>query len=285
MTAGRFREEIAYLVEAAQEYFDRQYERPGIQVFTELDRNLEWRPSLHFKGPNHQIIAAEATEEPFPSIMKVWAQDVLQVYKPVSVYVICPENAVLAKSNQPHVRNLREYGFGLLTVNDELIVTQQFDCIPLILHIPEQEFFSAIRGITRKAVRLRVKDAFRRYQTGPRNAVQELRQLLEDLVNGTVREAIDAGHLPAGVADAPLANKVDELQTTPGFTGSRAELAGVRHFIATYGNPASHAPRTATQAYQELEQCKVGFRTGVQIVKGLEAAILGSGYRLRFGTS
>ena len=124
------------LAQVAENYFNRIRENPSIKKGEQIDSKLSWKPSLHFQGFKHETIAVEASETPYPAILKTIHADIINVQIPIVVYCICPEDAFLLKSNQVDIKNLENHGYGLLTVNDAGEVKRRHACITLIQHIP-----------------------------------------------------------------------------------------------------------------------------------------------------
>ncbi|MEM8541428.1 MAG: hypothetical protein AAGF25_10785, partial [Pseudomonadota bacterium] len=137
-----------FLKDSAKSYFADYYQNPTIKIDQELDRNLNWTPSLQFKVQTHLTVLAEISENPYPQILSMRRMDILDLNFPISVYCVCPEEAYLTSGGHSEAKKLIEHGFGLLTVNSLGAVQRVSSCIPLIQRISEVDFNSELKGLT-----------------------------------------------------------------------------------------------------------------------------------------
>jgi len=239
----------------------------SIKVAQEINKKILWRPSLHFDWTGKQIIAIETSEtNPYPVALKIAAPSIQHVQVPITMYAVCPEDLYLLKSNQKHVKELREHGCGLFTVDAEGNVTEQFGGHPLIQHIPNEEFKSEIKKIP-PTIKLSASSAFIAYKNNPGNGVAEISQTIESAILNVKKIVIKKGW----ASNTSMGNTVSEhLNCMMGLNDlktARAGLGGLIRFVAEYRNTAAHPPKNAKQAFQKYYECQHAFRDGVKCLK------------------
>jgi len=283
MSLDTITDDVRYLAAAAIDYFNDIYERPKIKIYPEVDPSLPWRPSLHFKAPGRITIAVEASLDPYSVIIKMKFAEILHATVPISIYVICPEYVFNASSYQKDIKDMQKHGLGLLTVDENSIVTRRLNCIPLVQHIPETEFISDITGLPIK-LRRRYREAFDDYNTRALSGLQECRQIIEDLINGTVKQAIRKNWLTSNLLNESAAIKIDKLLSLSQFANHMANLGGVRYFLRNYGNIASHPAKSKKQAFERIKKCRDGFKNSIEVSKNFIESLKSVGLEVKLGS-
>lgn len=278
------------LAQAAADFFVEHFEKPKIRYLEAIDPELRWRPHIHFKT-HSGIVAADISQEPFPGNLHARAMDLVHQKPdlPVAIYSVCPLQAM--QRLQADVVRLQEHGFGLLTIDmaDGNRVHRVFSCIPYIQHIPRAELVADIRDLN-KELRLRFRGAYDIYTGGKAaSGVQEARQIIEDLVNGTIKQAIKKGWSPPGVAvpsenkamKLPAAKKLDFLAELQQFRKVKPDLMLASHFLRDYGNPSSHPGKNRQEAVARMAKVKMGFKTSINVAIKLADAIKTAGLSVK----
>lgn len=252
-----------FLGEAAIVHLRALYEKPTIRINEEIDSKLRWRPTLNFAPDKFRIIAVEASEKPYPDILRITYPDIINVHVPIAVYSCCPEESYLKKEHQKDIKAMRAHGLGLITVDEDGNVTDRFGCIPLIQHISESEIEAEIKKLP-KPVRLRFKEAYSKYSGNPVSGLQDATEIVEDLVHGAIQQAVKKKELAEKTLGETSATKaVTVLFTVPSISSNHGCRAGLTHFFATYRNVAHHSPKSRIQAYNKFMKCREGFRAAI----------------------
>jgi hypothetical protein len=266
-----------FLKESAKAYFSSYYQNPPIKVDQELDRKLNWTPSLQFKLQDHLTVLAEVSENPYPQILQMRRMDIVDLNFPISVYCICPEEAYLANHGHTEAKKLIEHGFGLLTVSIDGTVQKISSCIPLIQRISEIDFNSEIKGLT-PIVRRRLREAFDRYQISAQSGTADIAEVLEGFILKAGRDAAAKGWLRRNQAQpGQMAATLDAMTATPQFGSVIAPIGGARAYVHKYRNASAHFPKNKTQAAIKYRDCRHGFLDGLKQVSTFSKAMKGIG--------
>lgn len=269
-----------FLADAAAEYFCERFELNDIKKFEPLDTSLAWRPSLHFQRNNFVTIAAEVSEEtPYPEILKLRRADIVGIHRPISIYVVCPEEICLEPEMQTEIKMLRSHGFGLLTVNTQGQVDIRFSCIPLMQHISETEFKDEISALPPK-FRTEVRGAYDRYTNDAGSGLEAITQNVEALVKCAGKRAVSRGWLQKKVLNYSVARLLDELYDVSHLHNARAAIGGVRGYMTEYRNVAHHAQTSRAKAHKKYKDCHNGFREGIRKIDSFRTAFRGLGISL-----
>lgn len=260
-----------FLKEAVRKHFGSYYQNPAIKIDQELDKDLNWRPSIQFQVQKHLTILAEVSENPYPQILSLRGRDIVDLNFPISIYSVCPEEAYLAKIAE--ARKLIEHGFGLLTVTSDGSVQRVSSCIPLIQRISEVDFNSEIKGLS-AGVRRRLREAFERYQSSAPSGTADIAEVLEGFILKAGRDAVKKGWLSKGdVIAGKMAATLDAMAASPQIKGKAAAIGGARAYIAKYRNAGAHFPKNKTQAAIKYRDCRHGFLDGLKQVSSFSSAM------------
>lgn len=256
---GTLAEQVA---EPVYQYCIQRFGRSGLKLEMGILPTISWSPTIQVKRSASELLAIEVSEDLYPMILKLIAHDIRQDCPdiPITVYVATPLESYLADAKQLTVRKLKEHGFGLLTVDDNGLVTEQFTAIPLIHHIPLNEFNDCIKTLPHSA-RVKYKDAYDVYRTNSYQGLQECGQLVEGLVFSLAKQS----HLKGWIASKPLKGMAAEVldamyeSTDNSLKQQRAALGSARSFIKYYRNMASHAPKSLKDTAIRIKACRKGF--------------------------
>lgn len=273
MPWSSFTQSEAFLGKAAENYFSSIYERPKISIGEQLDPNLNWRPTFHFRPNKYSLIAVESSPDKiYPEIFRISHTELVHIPKPVCVYCVCPEEVYLQTSNQKNAKELREFGYGLLTVDKSGAVIKKFGCIPLIQHLPESEFNSAIK-VFHKVLRIKIKEAYESYNNNAGSGVKELTEIAEGLVNEFAKKAARKGFISNADANGGMAKILDKMILEPKFKKAIAAIGGIRSYYKEYRNTAHHAPKSMKDADKKYRDCLHGFREGLRKIENFRSAM------------
>ncbi|UXX81779.1 hypothetical protein [Roseovarius pelagicus] len=266
-----------FLKDSAKLYFANYYQNPPIRVDQELDRNLNWTPSLQFKVQTHLTVLAEVSENPYPQILSMRRMDILDLSFPISVYCVCPEEAYLAHQGHSEAKKLILHGFGLLTVSSNGAVQRVAGCIPLIQRISEIDFNSEIKGLS-PTIRRRLREAFDRYQASAPSGAADIAEVLEGFILKAGRDAVKKGWLQRSDAQAgQMAKTLDAMVAVPQFGSALAPIGGARAYVAKYRNASAHFPKSKIQAAIKYRDCRHGFLDGLKQISTFCKAMKGLG--------
>lgn len=250
------------LADAARKYFSTLYQSPPMDFNIEVDKSLNWKPTLTVRVSKHKTILVEASETPYPRILSMRRAEIMRLNTLISIYCICPEKAYLG--DQQEAKRLTLDGFGLLTVDASGAVHKRSDCIPLIQQIADSEFNSEVKGLP-KAIRIRLSESFDRYKHDPLGGLADISEVLEALILKAGRDAIKKGWLTAAdVKPGYSAKTLATMQGKTNFQNAAAVIGAAQGYINLYRNLAHHAPKDKKQATKKYTDCRHGFLDGLK---------------------
>jgi hypothetical protein len=209
---------------------------------------------------------------PFPESLMLTKAKIANAHLPITIYSICSEDAYLTKDGQREAKELKSHGLGLFTVDADGVVTKQFSGIPIVNHIPLAEFDALLVGIP-KGIASRIKTAFDSYNNTPTDGVTAISDVIECLVYDAINGALKKGWMRENSSEKLLAAALDDMAKTLEFKHSAAAIGGVRGFVKSYRNTASHNPRSRKAAYDKYIKCKQAFFAGIQAIDSFYTAM------------
>ena len=232
-------------------------------VNAEVDKELSWKPSLHFKANDHLTVVVEASDDaPYPRIFEMRRQAVIALNRPVSIYCICPEESYL--SDQSEAKRLIADGYGLLTVDASGNVQKRESCIPLLQQITRQEFKAEIKPLPQK-IRALCAEAFDAYNHNAQSGTAKMTEIIEGLILKAGRDAVKKGWLTAADARAGQSqNTLTKMQAASQFNNVVAAIGAVQGYVSEYRNPNHHWPKDKKQAAKKYRDCRHGFLDGLK---------------------
>lgn len=260
-----------------EKFCSNKYGKSGFKIETGFHQNISWSPTLQFRPNKFEIFAIEVSEDLYPLILKISAHDIRQECAdiPVAVFVACPLDSYLADARQTTIRKLKEHGFGLITVDDTGVVTEQFSAIPLIHHIAETELELSIKTLP-SSVKVKFKAAYEVYKRSANQGLQESGQIVEGLLFCLANNCEKAGMI-GSIKGKTAASVVDMLYeaTEEKLKQQRAALGKARYFIKNFRNMASHPPKNMKESAIRIKRSREGFidslSTCTEICKTLKA--------------
>ncbi len=253
------------LIESVKAYFSGRYERIITKVNEEISPELGWKPSVHF-ARNNKIIAAEAASTPYPAILRYKHADIMHTRIPIVVYSACPEESYLQNGEtQKEVKELKRHGFGLLTVSTAGEVVERIPAAPLIQHIANDEFKNLIKGLP-ATIKNEFIECFDDYSTNPGSGLQKAGILIEGIIWGAIKHCVKKKIIPSTTTHS-AAKATDHLfRNHPQLKNNKYAPChgGIRHFIQTGRNPASHAAHSRKEAAKNISDCRTNFLLSIQ---------------------
>jgi hypothetical protein len=95
---------------AIKQYLISTYSNPPVKCDEVVDQKLGWVPTISCLV-NNQLMLIEASEKPYPGILRMRRAEMAEVPKPIAAYAACPEEAYA--QNQRDAADLALHGFGL----------------------------------------------------------------------------------------------------------------------------------------------------------------------------
>lgn len=267
---------LQQVAEAGLKYFKDHFGRDSVKIGEAIDASISWRPTFHLKRTKSLVVAAEVAEILYPSILKIAAHDIKHYDMPVCAYLVCPLEVYQADTRQATIHQLRNHGFGIVTVDDAGHATQQCPCVPLAQHISEAELEKEISQLKPK-LKVGFRSAHSTFHVDAGQGLQKAGQLIEAMVNEIVAAAVRNGFSVTGNV---AADKIDSLYMLNDFKNYRAALGGARDFVKEYRNSASHPSRSAREAITKIRQCRTGFLDAIRTAKNLSDLAEAKNYRL-----
>jgi len=246
-----------------------------------ITRELEWRPSFYIKKNRFSIIAFEVSEHPLPTILKIRYADIQKLHVPITIVSVCHDDNTISTEQKKEIKELRELGFGLITVNSNGDIEKVNEGIPLIQYISESEFADESKDLP-KAIRQRLRDCYESYTSNPMAGLNEITELTELIVNNVVKQMIRKGWLANNVESQSLNYKLTEMvRNCTQCNNARASIGSLMGYISKYRNASHHAPTTQKELYNKIFNCQHGFRDGIRQLKHFNQQMKHIGISLR----
>ncbi|HEX8445477.1 MAG TPA: hypothetical protein VF649_02580 [Sphingomonas sp.] len=249
-----------FIRSSVKRYLLTAYSNPPIKCDEEVDPNLQWRPTINCLV-NNQLMLIEASEKPYPEILRMRRAEMVEIPAPIAAYAACPEEAYA--QNLKEANDLALHGFGLFTIDAAGNVTLKFPAIPIAQHIPEGQFKEDVSGLPAPHKR-KAKECFDLYRINAPAGVANLAEQVEGLVMRAAKDAAKRGWITQGQAKGNLANVLVALGGAPQFNNASTVIAAVRIYIQRYRNPAHHIPKNKKAAYRKYRDCRHAFLDGLR---------------------
>ena len=262
-----------FLRDSAKRFFEERYENPVMHLEQELHRDLAWAPALWFTIHEQIGIFVEPSEtSAYPRILELKSGDVRRFPQPIAIYAVCPEEILHIPGQQAERRRLEADGYGLITVDVDGNATRVVGTIPLIQIISAAEFKQELTGLPKK-LRQRISEAFEDYCAKPVNGVKSLSEVIEGMVEQSGKDGVRKKYLQKKDVSGSIADLLDALYDSPQYNNVRAQIGGVRSFIAEYRNLSHHWPRNAKRAHKKFSDCRHAFLDGIKRVHQFRTAM------------
>lgn len=122
-------------------------------------------------------------------------------------------------------------------------------------------------------MRQRVSEAFDDYCNKPVNGVRSLSEVVEGMVEQAGREAVKKQYLNGSDVGGPVARTLDGMYESKQFKNVRAQIGGVRSYIAEYRNLSHHWPKNARRAHKKYADCRHAFLDGIRQMQRFRTAM------------
>jgi len=250
----------------------------GLQLEKEIDAAIGWKPTFYMRH-RPLLVAVEVNDLIFPELLKIAAHDIEHFDYPIAIYQACSLDVYQADRGLKRVTDLRDHGFGLITVADNGAAQIQVRAGPLGQFIPNGKCEHELRTLT-PSLKVRFRAAHATYETDVGQGLQAAGQIIEALIKCIAVQAEAAGLVNQNTSNRDAADIIDRLWDARPFHPHRAVLGGLRSFVRTYRNTASHPARTPQEAIEKIRNCKAGFLEALRLARELRAIIQALGYRV-----
>lgn len=196
----------------------------------------------------------------------------LQIPEPISIYCVCPEEVVFNSDKRRLIKQLREHGFGLLTVNRDGEVQREFSAIPLIQVISKNDYKEEIEGLSKK-IRQRIGQAYEDYCNKPTTGVASLTEIVEGIVGRAAADAVKRQYLTSAELGSTVAANLDALYSAGSCRNARAAIGGLRGYVHQYRNLSHHWPKNKKASYKKYKDCKHAFVDGIKQIQQFRRAM------------
>lgn len=266
-------------------YCTNRFGRSNLKLEKEIQSNLSWKPTIQIKRTQYDLLAIEVSEILYPIIIKIVANDILKSCSetPISVYVATPLSSYTADAKQSIVRELKQHGIGLFTVDDSGHVSEQIQAIPLMHHISQKDFNDALGSIP-APIKTKLQKSFETYRINSYQGLQECAQMVESLVWSLATQSHKEGWItPAPAKGKPAADIIDSLYNSNEklLQNQRAYLGHARSYMKSYRNPTSHPPKSHKEAAKLIKDCRHGFLESLRVVSELCITHKALGFRAK----
>lgn len=256
-----------------------KYGANGVKIDAGIHDSILWRPSFYLIQNNIRVLAVEVQDNLYPYSLKAAAHEISQYDKPILVFQACSLEAYLADPKQKKINNLKDDGFGIITVDTDGGVTIQHQCIPLAQHIRMEDLERRMKSLS-KPIKIAFYSAYETYRTKEVQGLQEAGQIVEAMILCLVKCAVKGAILPATMLTANLAVCIDTLYHRTEFASHRAALGRARAFVGEYRNIASHPPKSAKKAAERIHQCKEGFLDAINNAERIMSICQSMNYKM-----
>ncbi len=251
-----------FLFNSAHKFLSERFQTQP-KVSQPISHEIDWAPALHFETTRKRILVAEVSQMPYPTVFKLYLADIIEVTIPIEIYCVCTEGLYNDKKNKAEFKKLLSHGYGIIIVDDNGDAKFQESTVPLVQHIKGKEFNEKTKDIKGK-VKVRVLDAFDKYQNDPRSGVGDLRILIEEMVKSAVKSSIKKDWLTTSTLSKDLADILNDMNDARQFSDTSAIIGGMKSFVSDFGNPAVHAPRSKKDAHKTYRECRYAFIDGLR---------------------
>ena len=243
----------------------QRYALKKCEIEKSFSPHISFVPTLHWKTNTH-LILCEVSNRPFPITIKEVFADISVKGMPVKIFVAYPKNAMTdIKEYHNDILKAKEYGIGLLSIDDSKIATVEYPGISIPLHLSKLDISKYI-----KIIRPSVEEAFESYMIDgkPDVGLQKLGQLIENIVLNIAKQAKKKGKFtnsafnpPKFIAQSSLLDKmITEKVIDIGILGNCKSFAKER-------NSVSHKPSTSKEVKTIEEKLKSNFLFGLKILE------------------
>ncbi|MCA6422405.1 MAG: hypothetical protein IM568_06265 [Flavobacterium sp.] len=232
-----------------------------------FDENIDYKPTFHWKTKTH-IYICDIAVSPFPQSINNFYSEVAVKGLPVKViiaYLEKKQKEILKYKKE--LKKAKEYGIGLISIDEDDKVTFENLGISIPLHLAELDY-----TLYDKKFRPEIESAYESYMTDgkPDVGLQKLGQLVEKMILTVATQAkkkgnfVYAGYTPGKYISLNklLDNLIKENVLDIGFLGNCKTFAKDR-------NSVSHPPKTINEAKKIEKKLKESFQFGLRIIENM----------------
>jgi hypothetical protein len=269
---------LQQIAEAAKEFIENRFNVKNPKIGKELDPDIHWQPTLHWKNKTG-FIGCEVSGRPFRPIVEIAFGGITSKGLPVTIFIAYPSApAIPLKDFNEDIEMAKRYGIGLISISDDLKGTIQHRgvSVPLFISPPD---FSKFKN----SVRPMIMSAYEDFIDGnPTGGVQKLGQLVESAMVHLGTQARKKGTFAKGGFSPskyyPQANLIDEMMAERII--DNGILGRCRGFSDDRGS-VSHSPKSLKAAIKVERLLKDCFVSGLRILEELPEAMTVKGYKFR----
>lgn len=260
------------LATSGRKLFSTEYSISQNSMNKSTPASLSWTPAISFVRDKHINVFAEPSEESaYPQMLQLRIGALLSFPEPVEVYAVCPEEVILKPTSQRMIREMREIGFGLISVDSHGEAEFKFKAIPLIQSISEADFRDRITSFT-PAQKSEFRRCFDVYKADPISGLAGISNLAEAFVKKMANDAKKQGWLTAAQVKGPTHAVCTNMHRCNQLSSARSVIGGAQGYLSKYRNPAHHRGNSKRQTRQLLLNVKTGFVEGLSTIEGIRAA-------------
>lgn len=268
----------------ALSYFKRKFGANGLKIEKPFSVNVPWTPTIQIQSSGTDLILIEVTESPYPLVFKSAYPSLLheEGNRAIKVFQACPLEVFHDKKNSKEFRDLKTHGFGLVTVDENGVVDEQFSAAVVIHHIAETKFDSSVKDLP-SDVKAAFVNAFAVYRTNARQGLNAGGQVVEALIHQIAAASFELGLLTSYSARAAAADVIDNLYGAgqQKLKDQRACFGGARQFMKLDRNASSHPAKSKKQATVTMQSTKEGFESAIRVASELSKARKSLGIKKR----
>jgi len=268
------------IADAAITVIKTRYNLGDPVIESPIDSIIGWQPTLLWKG-NTGYIACEVHETPMPIIIKSAFGDISTAGIPVRIIVAHPSSHTMPQSDFIKESNeVKRYGCGLVSINDDNTGTFQCQGIDVPLYFPTPKYSQF-----NKKIQSDIQKAYELYINGdPRHGVQELGQIIENIITHLAYQAkkkntlTKGGFPPAKGKHYAFATLVEDLMRENVIDNG---ILGKCRGFADDRNACSHRPKTIKQAIEVNQKLRTAMTGGLHILEEIPQKLKEKGYTLK----
>lgn len=256
--------DLVVVAEKSIGVIQQRFNTRKVKIEQPFNSKINYKPTLHWKTKTH-IIVCEIASSPFPNSVRELFSEVSVKGLPVKLFISYPANRQNdIRKYREEVKKAKEYGIGLISLNDNNEVEIENLGVSISSHIPQISI-----SHYKKNLRNSIEDAYSVYINGnPRHGSQELGQVIEQIIRNIAIEAKRKGHYNNGVdpnlPQSAFASILDDLIRNSIL--KQTYLNRVRAYTEDR-NSVSHRVNSLKKSREIEGKLKLNFMTGLRILE------------------
>lgn len=262
----------AAVAEPALKFFKKKHGANGLKIEQPFSAKVNWAPTFQLKSAAAELTLVEVYETLYPAIFKLSYASILteEATRAIKVYQACPLSSYRDSKHPELARQLKAHGFGLVTVDDDGNVDEQFPAAVIIHLVPKSKFDESVKNLPAD-VKSSLSKSFDVYNTDAKQGLQHSGQVVEALIHLIAEYSHKQGWLTSYAARDNAADLIDKLYAAPAqkLSGQRASLGGARQFMKIDRNASSHPAKSKLQAKAKIMGIREGFEQSLRVCSEL----------------